>query len=151
MGVSLHGRRHKSTTLLKSIFDSKVQTRASIGLKVIITTLTVKNRGHWRLHVRQDAAPQHQTVKNLTRKSARGVYVPYIICFIVYIVIHTATTLAATGGGERVNFGCSIGLRQIRVVICFSRACRRSGKAPPTPPCTKPYIVGFDTANFLVK
>ena len=89
--------------------------------------------------------------KKFTGKRFQKVYVPYIICFIVYIVIHTATTLAATGGGERVNFGCSIDLRQNRVVICFSRACRRSGKVPPTRPCTKPYIVGFYTANFLVK
>ena len=53
---------------------------------------------------------QHHPVKNLTGKSARTMYVPYIICFIVYIVMITDTTLAAAGGGERVNFGFSSAL-----------------------------------------
>ena len=63
----------------------------------------------------------------------------------------TDTTLAAAGGGERVNFGFSSDLCRNRVAIWLSRACRRSGRVPPTPSCIKPYIVGFDTPNFLVK
>ena len=45
----------------------------------------------------------------------------------------TDTTLAAAGGGERVNFGFSSDLCGNRVVIWLSRACRRSGRVPPTP------------------
>ena len=66
------------------------------------------------------------------------------------MVIVTATTLAATGGGELVNFCRGSAPYRNPVVICRSRACRRSGKAPPTPPCIKPYIVGFDTVKKLV-
>ena len=76
---------------------------------------------------------------------------PIFTVYIVYIVIHTATTLAATGGGERVNFGCSSDPCRNRVAIWLSRACRRSGKVPPTPPRNKPYTVGFDTPTILVK
>ena len=68
----------------------------------------------------------------------------------VYMVIHTATTLAVTGGAERVNFGCGSAPYRNPVVICRSRACRRSGRVPPTLYCIKPYTVGFDTLYFVV-
>ena len=85
--------------------------------------------------------------KKFTGKRFQRVYVCSFICIFGIMVIDTATTLAVTGGGERVNFGCSSDPRQNRVVICLSRACRRSGRVPPTRPCIKPYIVGFDTVK----
>ena len=150
MGVSLHGRRHKSTTLLKSIFDSNVQPRANTGLKVIITRYTTKNRGHWGLHVGQRAAGCCTAAKSLQAKDFKRCMYVILYVLMVYMVKITATTLAVTGGGERVNFGCGSCPCRNPVLICRSRACRRSGRVPPTRPCIKPYIVGFDALYFLV-
>ena len=66
------------------------------------------------------------------------------------MVIDTATTLAVTGGAERVNFRCGSAPYRNPVVIWLSRACRRSGRVPTHRPCIKPYIVGFDTLYFVV-
>ena len=104
----LHDRRQTATTadVTADRFASAVKTRASTGLWVIITRYTPKNRGHWGLHVRQRPPGCCTAAKSLQAKDFKRCMYVILYVLMVYMVKITTTTLAATGGGERVNFCC---------------------------------------------
>ena len=68
----------------RGFWEGKVQTRASTGLKVIITKNTLKKRGHWGLHVRQRGAQRHADENHSHLKDFKR-YMYIILCVIWYI------------------------------------------------------------------